>query len=225
MNRRVGSRLAYSVGASICIDRRGGARLDTPDMQDITGLLVAWGSGDRAAFEQLVPLVYAELKRMARRQMARESEGHVLQTTALVHEAYMKMVSQDGATWQDRTHFFAVSSQQMRHILVDAARSRLRKKRGSNAVIVSLDDAPTLSYSRASEFVALDEALKELATLDPRRSRVVEMRYFGGMSVEEVAAELNLSPATILRDWNAAKAWLYSQLSRAGERGPSELAQ
>jgi RNA polymerase sigma-70 factor, ECF subfamily len=199
--------------------------LDTPGSQDITELLVAWGGGDQAAFDRLVPLVYAELKRIARHHMFRESEGHILQTTALVHEAYMKLVSSPGAKWQDRAHFFAVSSQQMRRILVDAARSRLRKKRGGDAPVISLDDAPTLSSSRAAEFVALDEALNELAALDARRSRVVEMRYFGGMSVEETAAVLNLSPATVLRDWNAAKAWLYTQLNRTGLQKAPELAQ
>lgn len=199
--------------------------MESPGSQDITELLAAWGGGDMAAFERLVPLVYAELKRIARRHMFRESEGHILQTTALVHEAYMKLVSRPGAKWQDRAHFFAVSSQQMRRILVDAARSRLRKKRGGDAPVISLDDAPTLSSSRAAEFVALDEALNELASLDERRSRVVEMRYFGGMSVEETAAVLNLSSATVLRDWNAAKAWLYTQLNRTGSQKAPELAQ
>jgi RNA polymerase sigma-70 factor, ECF subfamily len=199
--------------------------LESPGSQDITELLAAWGGGDMAAFERLVPLVYAELKRIARRHMFRESEGHILQTTALVHEAYMKLVSKPGAKWQDRAHFFAVSSQQMRRILVDAARSRLRKKRGGDAPVISLDDAPMLSSSRAAEFVALDEALNELASLDERRSRVVEMRYFGGMSVEETAAVLNLSPATVLRDWNAAKAWLYTQLNRTGLQKAPELPQ
>jgi RNA polymerase sigma-70 factor (ECF subfamily) len=193
--------------------------LDSTNGQDITELLAAWGDGDQAAFERLVPLVYAELKRIARRHMNRESEGHVLQTTALVHEAYVKLVSQRGAKWQDRAHFFAVSSQQMRRILVDAARSRMRQKRGSDAVVVSLDDAPAISMSRAAEFVTLDDALTELAKLDPRRSRVVEMRYFGGMSVEETALALNLSPDTIARDWKAAKAWLYAELNRAEGQG------
>ena len=196
--------------------------MDTPGSQDITELLAAWSSGDQEAFERLVPLVYAELKRIARRHMFRESEGHLLQTTALVHEAYMKMVSSPGVKWQDRVHFFAVSSQQMRRILVDAARSRLRIKRGGEALVVSLDDAPTLSSSRAAEFVALDDALNELATLDARRSRVVEMRYFGGMSVEETAIALNLSPATVLRDWKAAKAWLYTQLNGTGSQETPE---
>ena len=187
--------------------------------QEITELLAAWGGGDQTAFERLVPLVYAELKRMARRHLYRESEGHILQTTALVHEAYMKLVSQKDAKWQNRAHFFAVSSQQMRRILVDAARARLRQKRGSDAVVVSLEDAPTLSSSRAAEFVALDDALQELARLDPRRSRVVEMRYFGGMSVEEAATALSLSPDTVMRDWKAAKAWLYTELNRVGRPG------
>jgi RNA polymerase sigma factor (TIGR02999 family) len=137
-------------------------------------LLLAWGNGDEAALDQLVPLVYAELKRMARRHMYGESEGHVLQTTALVHEVYLRMVSQSTAKWQNRAHFFAVSSQQMRRILVDTARARLRQKRGGNAPVVSLDDVPTLSISRAAEFVALDDALQQLAKVDARRSRVVE---------------------------------------------------
>ena len=199
--------------------------MDTPGSQEITELLAAWGGGDQAAFERLIPLVYAELKRIARRHLFREADGHILQTTALVHEAYLKMVSGPTARWQDRAHFFAVSSQQMRRILVDAARSRLRKKRGGDAPVVSLDEAPTLSFSRAAEFVALDDALTELATLEPRRSRVVEMRYFGGMSMDETAAVLHLSPATVLRDWNAAKAWLYTQLNRTGPGETPELAQ
>jgi RNA polymerase sigma factor (TIGR02999 family) len=196
--------------------------LDHSGEQDITQLLVAWSGGDEAALERLVPLVYAELKRMARRHMHRESEGHVLQTTALVHEAYMKLVSQKDAKWQNRAHFFAVSSQQMRRILVDTARARLRQKRGSDAPTISLDEAPTLSASRATEFVALDDALTELAKLDPRRSRVVEMRYFGGMSVEETAEALSLSPETVMRDWKAAKVWLYMELNRADGRGLAE---
>lgn len=190
---------------------------------DITELLEAWGEGDPMAFERLVPLVYAELKRMARRHMYRESEGHLLQTTALVHEAYLKLVSQKNAKWQNRAHFFAVSSQQMRRILVDAARSRLRQKRGSDAPVVSLDEAPELSLTRAAEFVALDDALQQLAQLDPRRSRVVEMRYFGGMSVEETAAALKLSADTVMRDWKSAKAWLFTELNRSGNSGNVDL--
>lgn len=199
--------------------------MDDPRSEDITQLLAAWSGGDQDALERLVPLVYAELKRIARRHMFRESEGHILQTTALVHEAYMKLAATPRAKWQDRAHFFAVSSQQMRRILVDAARTRLRKKRGADAQAISLEDAPALSVSRAAEFVALDDALLELATLDPRRSRVVEMRYFGGMSVDEAAAVLNVSPATVLRDWNAAKAWLYTQLNRTGSPQIPELGQ
>ena len=195
--------------------------MDTPPEPEITQLLAAWSEGDEAAFERLVPLVYAELKRMARRHMFRESEEHVLQTTALVHEAYLKLVSQKNAKWQNRAHFFAVSSQQMRRILVDAARSRLRQKRGADAPVISLDDAPTLSASRAAEFVALDDALEELAKLDARRARVVEMRYFGGMSVEEAASALKLSVDTVMRDWKAAKAWLHMQLNAADGQAPA----
>ncbi len=193
------------------------------DSEDITELLEAWGEGDQAAFERLVPLVYAELRRIARRHMHRESEGHLLQTTALVHEAYLKMVSHKNAKWQNRAHFFAVSSQQMRRILVDAARSKLRQKRGADAPLLSLDDAPELSVTRAAEFVALDDALQQLAQLDPRRARVVEMRYFGGMSVDETAAALNVSEATVIRDWTAAKTWLFAELNRSGNPGKVDL--
>jgi RNA polymerase sigma factor (TIGR02999 family) len=202
---------------------QAGASVGTHDSEDITELLEAWGEGDEAAFERLVPLVYTELRRMARRHMYRESEGHLLQTTALVHEAYLKLVSQKNAKWQNRAHFFAVSSQQMRRILVDAARSKLRQKRGADAPVVSLDDAPELSVSRAAEFVALDDALERLAQLDPRRARVVEMRYFGGMSVDEAAAALNISGDTVIRDWKAAKAWLFAELNRSGNPGKMDF--
>jgi RNA polymerase sigma-70 factor (ECF subfamily) len=197
--------------------------LGAHDSEDITELLEAWGEGDQVAFERLVPLVYAELRRMARRHMYRESEGHLLQTTALVHEAYLKLVSQKNPKWQNRAHFFAVSSQQMRRILVDAARSKLRQKRGADAPLLSLDDAPELSVTRAAEFVALDDALQQLAQLDPRRARVVEMRYFGGMSVDETAAALKVSEATVIRDWQAAKAWLFTELNRSGNPGKMDL--
>jgi RNA polymerase sigma factor (TIGR02999 family) len=201
---------------SVC---QAGAGVGAHDSEDITELLEAWGEGDEAAFERLVPLVYAELLRMARRHMYRESEGHLLQTTALVHEAYLKLVSHKNAKWQNRAHFFAVSSQQMRRILVDAARSKLRQKRGADAPVLSLDDAPELSVTRAAEFVALDDALQQLAQLDPRRARVVEMRYFGGMSVEETAAALKVSGDTVIRDWKAAKAWLFTELNKSGNPG------
>ncbi|HEY1895163.1 MAG TPA: sigma-70 family RNA polymerase sigma factor [Terracidiphilus sp.] len=205
---------------SIC---QAGAGLGARDSEDITELLEAWGEGDEAAFERLVPLVYGELRRMARRHMYRESEGHLLQTTALVHEAYLKLVSQKNAKWQSRAHFFAVSSQQMRRILVDAARSKLRQKRGADAPVVSLEDAPELSVSRAAEFVALDDALQQLAQLDPRRARVVEMRYFGGMSMEETAAALKVSEETVARDWKAARAWLFTELDKSGNPGKVDL--
>ena len=199
--------------------------MTTDGTRDVTQLLFAWGNGDEAALDQLVPLVYAELKRMARRHMYGESEGHVLQTTALVHEVYLRMVSQSTAKWQNRAHFFAVSSQQMRRILVDTARARLRQKRGGNAPVVSLDDVPTLSISRAAEFVALDDALQQLAKVDTRRSRVVEMRYFGGMTLEETAAVLNISEDTVSRDWSAAKAWLYTELKNSGQNEAAPLPE
>ncbi len=188
--------------------------MDTPGKEEVTQLLAAWSKGDEGAFDRLVPLVYGELKRLARRYMNREAQGHILQTTALVHEAYLKLAGQKDPKWQNRIHFFAVSSQLMRRILVDTARSRLRQKRGADAPLVSLHDDLTLSDEHAAECIALDDALNDLAKLDPRRSRVVEMRYFGGMSVEEIAAALNVSVETVMRDWKTAKRWLYAQLDR-----------
>jgi RNA polymerase sigma factor (TIGR02999 family) len=167
-------------------------------------------------------MVYAELKRLARRHMCRESDDHLMQTTALVHEAYLRMVTGKPVKWQNRVHFFAVSSLQMRRILVDAARARLRQKRGGDAPVISLEEAPALSVERASEFVALDDALNELAKLDERRSRVVEMRHFGGMTIEDTAAALGVSLETVNRDWKAAKAWLHAELNRGGRLPPRD---
>ena len=185
-----------------------------PAPKEVTQLLIAWGNGDREALDKLVPLVYDELRRIARRYMEREPAGHTLQTTALVNEAYLRLIEQKGMKWQNRAHFFAISAQLMRRILVSMARARHANKRGGDARQVSLDEALVISEERAAELVALDEAMNELAALDPRRSRVVELRYFGGLSVEETAEVLKISPDTVMREWRRAKAWLYAELNR-----------
>ena len=184
----------------------------------ITGLLKAWGAGDAAALERLTPLVYAELRRLARRYMRHEPPGNTLQTTALVHEAYLRLVDAAGVDWQDRAHFFAVSAQMMRRILVDAARARASAKRGGvrhmdHSTPVNLDNIPDLSAQRSAELIALDDALNVLAQMNPRHARVVELRFFGGLSVEETARALDISPQSVMRDWKLAKAWLMRELS------------
>lgn len=178
----------------------------------VTELLRAWGSGDKSALEELTPLVYDELHRIARYHMSREDEGHTLQTTALINEVYLRLVDFGSVRWQDRAHFFAVSAQLMRRILVDFARSRGREKRGAGAVHLSLEEAPALGKQRDRELVALDEALKSLASIDERKSKVVELRFFGGLSVEETAEVLSVSAHTVLRDWKFAKVWLLREL-------------
>jgi RNA polymerase sigma factor (TIGR02999 family) len=188
--------------------------MTTPAPKEVTQLLIAWSNGEEDALEKLVPLIYDELRRIARRYMKREPAGHTLQTTALVNEAYLRLIEQKGMKWQNRAHFFAISAQLMRRILVSMARARHADKRGGEARQVSLDDALMISEDRAAELVALDEAMNELAALDPRRSRVVELRYFGGLSVEETAEVLKISPETVMRDWKRAKAWLYAELNR-----------
>lgn len=180
---------------------------------DVTGLLLKWQQGDSAALDQLTPLVYNELRRIAHRYMRQERDGHTLQTTALVNEAYVRLVGKERSAWQNRTHFFAVTAQVMRHVLIDHARRRLYDKRGGGAEHVPLDDADAMTQERAAELVALDEALNELARLDPRKCRVVELRYFGGLSLEETANVLEVSVMTVRRDWRAAKAWLYNTVN------------
>jgi RNA polymerase sigma-70 factor, ECF subfamily len=186
---------------------------------NITQLLKDWNGGDQKALDQLVPLIYDELRRAARRHMRRESDDHTLQTTALVNEAYLRLVDQKHVRWEGRAHFFALAAQVMRNILVDYARRRRYQKRGGLARRVSLEEATAVSREPGAEILALDEALKLLAEIDPRRSRVVELRFFGGLDLKETAAVLGVSPATALRDWNLAKAWLYRQLSRDGGEG------
>ena len=184
--------------------------------QELTQLLVSWSNGDKAAFDQLVPLVYAELRRIARRAMARQSPGHTLQTSALVNEAYLKMVDQQSIAWQNRAHFFAVAAQVMRHILVDYARRYQSAKRGGGALRVSLSDAAPRAEQRAADLIALDDALTELARYDERKSRIVELRFFSGLTVEETAEVIGLAPVTIMREWRAAKMWLQDTLDQRG---------
>jgi RNA polymerase sigma factor (TIGR02999 family) len=180
---------------------------------EVSELLQAWGTGDRAALDKLIPLVYEELRVMARRYMNRENPAHTLQTTALINEAYLRLVGQKDVAWQNRAHFFGVAATAMRHILVDYARSRQAAKRGGQLRIVSLDEAATVGDERAAEVVALDDALKNLASFDQRKSQVVELRYFGGLSVDEVAEVLRVSPETVARDWRLARSWLLRELT------------
>jgi RNA polymerase sigma factor (TIGR02999 family) len=185
-----------------------GSELDT---NDLTKLLRAWSAGDQRALNGLTPIVYDELRRLAHRYMKRERPGHTLQTTALVNEAYMRLVDYKRMQWQDRAHFFAVSAQVMRRILVDHARS-LNIKRGRGVQHLTLDEVAVVAGDRTSDLLALDEALNELARLDPRKVQIVEMRFFGGLSAEETAEVLKVSPATVRRDWSIAKLWLYREL-------------
>ena len=181
---------------------------------EVTELLTAWSGGDKAALDKLMPLIHQELRRIAHRYMSRERPGHTMQTTALVNEAYLKLVNREGVHWQNRAHFFAIASQLMRYILVDHARSHAYAKRGGGTQTISLDEAMVVSQERAAEVVALDDVLKQLAEIDPQQSRIVELRFFGGLTIEETAVVLSLSPATIKREWTSAKAWLYHELAK-----------
>ena len=179
---------------------------------EFTKLLIAWSDGSQEAFEELIPLVYQELKRMAKSYMSSQPSGHTLQTTALIHEAYLKLTEKD-KYWESRAHFFAVAAQAMRQILVDHARSRQRKKRGGKTQIISLDHIAEISDQRSAEIIALDEALRELEKLDERKCRVVELRYFAGLNEDETATVLKVSRPTVQRDWSFAKSWLFRELS------------
>jgi len=185
----------------------------TEPNEAITEILLAWGDGDQSALERLTPIVYAELRRRARHYMNRERGGHTLQTTALVNEVFLKLIDSSRVRWQNRAHFFAVSAQLMRRILVDFARSRRYQKRGGAAQRISLDDAPLVSPARGGDLIALDDALTALAAIDKRKSEVVELRFFGGLSVEETAEALKVSGDTVMRDWRLAKAWLLRELN------------
>ena len=179
----------------------------------VTDLLLAWGNGDRAALDELLPIIHQELRRLARLQMRGERENHTLQTTALVNEAFLRLVDLRRIGWQDRTHFLALSARLMRRVLVDHARSRGYQKRGGGAGTITLDDALLASPGSGANFVALDDALQDLARLDARKSQVVELRFFGGLSVAETAEALGISPETVMRDWRFAKVWLLRQVS------------
>ena len=181
---------------------------------EVTQLLVRWRGGDREALDSLLPLVYDELRRIARHYLQNERTGHTLQSTALVNEAYLRMVAQDLPEWQNRAHFFAVAAQLMRQILVDHARSRCASKRGGDVYKVSLDEAEGQALVADVDIVALDDALKELAEMDPQQSRVVELKFFAGLSNEDTAEVLNVSPSTVKRDWVTARAWLHRELDR-----------
>jgi RNA polymerase sigma-70 factor (ECF subfamily) len=179
-----------------------------PSPNEVTRLLVDWGNGDQAALDELIPLVYDELRRLAGRYMRRESQGHTLQTSALVNEAYLRLVDQKSVQWQNRAHFFGVAAQLMRRILVDHARGRLRAKRGGGAQMVSFAEQAVRS-EEVEEVIALDEALNNLAEMDPRKSQIVEMKFFGGLTNEEVAEVLKVTSRTVEREWRNAKAWLH----------------
>lgn len=187
---------------------------------EVTQLLVAWNQGDQLALEQLVPLVHAELHRLARRYMGNERAGHPLQPTALVNEAYMRLIDWKNVEWKNRAHFFGVSAQLMRRILVDFARQRPRVA-GESAHLVSVEEAAGLDDGRTADLVALDDALKSLAEIDERKSKIVELRFFGGLGNAEVAEVLGIAEITVIREWNKAKAWLFRELSKASETNPN----
>jgi RNA polymerase sigma factor (TIGR02999 family) len=180
---------------------------------ELTQLLIAWSNGDEAALDRLAPLVDRELHRLAHHYMRRENAGHTLQTSALVNEAYLKLIDQKHVRWKNRAHFFALSAHLMRRILVDHARGRKYAKRGGDAQRISFDETLVVSSARAADLVALDEALNRLTALDPRKGKVVELRFFGGLSVEETAEALTISGVTVMREWSMAKAWLYNSLN------------
>jgi RNA polymerase sigma factor (TIGR02999 family) len=179
----------------------------------VTQLLVSWGKGDKDALDELVPVVYGELRRQARRYLRREKVGHTLQTTALIHEAYLRLVDQKNVQWQNRAHFFGIAAQLMRRILVDHARGKKRDKRGGSGVRVSLGEATAVSKGQDLDVVALDEALNRLSKIDEQQGRIVELRFFSGLTVEETAEVLNISTATVKRDWSMARAWLHREIS------------
>jgi len=188
----------------------------TSTRQEVTQLLGDWSGGDEGALEKLIPLVQPELHRLAHHYMSRERAGHTLQTTALLDEAYLQLTDKTQRPWQNRTHFMAVAAQLMRRIMVDHARARHALKRGAGAIRVTLDETALVTEERAEELLALDEALEKLAEFDRRRCEIVEMRYFGGLTVEEIADVLKVHPNTVMRDWRAAKAWLYAELTTEG---------
>jgi RNA polymerase sigma factor (TIGR02999 family) len=187
--------------------------MPTMSPQEVTQLLADWGRGDKSAFDKLFPLVQDELRRIARRQMSHERPGHTLQATALVNEAYLKLASHEGFAWQNRAHFYAVCAQVMRHILIDHARAHARDKRGGGTIHVSLEEVAVISEEQVDEYLALDEALCFLESVDPQKGKIVELRYFGGLSVDETAEVLDISPRTVRREWQRSRAWLYKMIT------------
>jgi RNA polymerase sigma factor (TIGR02999 family) len=190
--------------------------MTTPSAHNVTQLLLAWGAGDQAARDELLPLVYEELGRMAHRHLRQERQGHTLQTSALINEAYLRLVDQP-VSWQNRAHFFGIASRLMRQILVDYAIRRQRQKRGGQWQQISLAEVDNLAQRQATDLLALDEVLKSLAEVDPRKSQVVELRFFGGLTIEETAEVLRVSTVTVERDWRLARTWLLRELSRGSD--------
>jgi RNA polymerase sigma factor (TIGR02999 family) len=188
--------------------------MEADELSSITLLLKAWRGGDVGALERLAPMVYAELRKIAQGYMRAERNEITLQTTALVNEAWMRLLDGGGVDWNDRSHFFAISAQMMRRILVDAARARLRDKRGGHAVKLNLDEVPDLSLGRGRELIAVDDALQALARFDPRKAQVIELRFFGGLGVEETAEVLRISPQSVMRDWRLARSWLMREMGQ-----------
>jgi len=193
--------------------------MTTHSPKEVTQLLIAWGKGDQAALDKLLPLVEEELRRLASQYMRRESPGHTLQTSALVNEAYLRLIEQKSVHWQNRAHFFGIAAQLMRRILVDHARRRQYAKRGGGAQKAPLEEAAMVTQERAAELVALHEALTQLAAMDERKGRIVEMKFFGGLTTEEVAEVLKVTPRTIEREWRKAKAWLHHAISKGEADG------
>jgi RNA polymerase sigma-70 factor, ECF subfamily len=187
--------------------------MTTGPPNEVTQLLIDWSSGNQAALDRLIPMVDRELHRLAHHYMRRENAGHTLQTTALVNEVYLKLIDQKNVHWKNRAHFFALSAQLMRRILVDHARNRQYAKRGGGAQRITFDEALVVSSERGADLVALDDALSKLTSIDPRKGKVVELRFFGGLNVEETAEALQISAVTVMREWSMAKAWLYNSLS------------
>jgi RNA polymerase sigma factor (TIGR02999 family) len=187
----------------------------TESLNEVTQLLVAWGNGDQAALEQLMPLVYSELHRLAHRHIKKERPGHTLQTSALLNEAFLRLVDQSDVQWQGRAHFFSIAAQMMRRILVDYARSRRYAKRGGDAQQVSFEEELLVSRQLSADVLQLHDALNELATIDERKGKIVELKFFGGLSIEETAEVLGVSPGTVMRDWTLAKAWLRIAMKRS----------
>ena len=185
------------------------------DSDNVTRLLLEWGDGNQQALEALVPLIYKELRNLAHNFLYRERPGHTLQTTALVHEAYLKLIDQNDARWQNRAHFFAIAAQAMRRILIDSARKHAAAKRGGPQEELSLDEVADIALEPDGNLLKLDEALNQLAKIDPRQSRIVELRYFGGLTIEETAEVTSVSPATVKREWMMARAWLHQEISES----------